>query len=69
MRLRMGVVQSTSSVVFLGIDIIGDWCAIVSRKPKQFQRWTTLLFNNQPSEWLADEKEVIFCCVVVKTVT
>lgn len=25
----MGVVQSTSSVVFLGIDIIGDCCAIV----------------------------------------
>ena len=24
-RLRIGVVQSTSSVVFLGIEIIGDW--------------------------------------------
>jgi hypothetical protein len=25
----MGVVQSTSSVVFLGTEIMGDWCAIV----------------------------------------
>lgn len=29
MRERMGVVQSTSSVVFLGMDTIGDWLAIL----------------------------------------
>jgi len=29
MRLRIGVVQSTSSVVFFGTDIMGDWCAIL----------------------------------------
>jgi len=28
MRFRIGVVQSTSSVDFLGMDIIGDWFAI-----------------------------------------
>jgi hypothetical protein len=27
MAARMGVVQSTSSVAFFGIEIIGDWCA------------------------------------------
>jgi hypothetical protein len=30
MRLRIGVVQSTSSVPFLGIAIVGDCCAIRS---------------------------------------
>lgn len=29
MRFRIGVVQSTSSVVFLGIEIMGDWCAML----------------------------------------
>ena len=28
--LRIGPVQSTSSVPFLGIDIIGAWCDIVN---------------------------------------
>jgi hypothetical protein len=31
MRLRIGVVQSTSSVDFLGMDIMGDWFAIASK--------------------------------------
>lgn len=31
----MGVVQSTSSVVFFGIEIIGDWCAMVMAVEQQ----------------------------------
>ena len=30
----MGDVQSTSSVVFLGMDIMGDWFAIASKMMK-----------------------------------
>jgi hypothetical protein len=38
MMLLIGAVQSTSSVDFFGIDIIGDWCAIVKDDNERSRR-------------------------------